>query len=46
MLKRYTFALLNNWIFDLRRKTKVFLNIYKNESGLENNSRFFFTERS
>lgn len=51
--KRYKAALLNNWVFDIKRNKKVALNITsspnvssQNKESIQQISRFFFSERS
>ncbi|KAL4467008.1 hypothetical protein ABPG74_010605 [Tetrahymena malaccensis] len=46
MLKRYTQALLNNWVYDLRRKKKIYLHIYNQQDKVDQELKFFYTEHS
>lgn len=52
MMKRYTAALLNNWIFDIKTNTKSILILRNPEPGSATVTRtlsdfhFFFTERT
>ncbi|EAR97011.2 hypothetical protein TTHERM_00196020 (macronuclear) [Tetrahymena thermophila SB210] len=46
MLKRYTQALLNNWVYDLRRKKKIYLHILNLQDRVDQELKFFYTEHS
>lgn len=46
MLKRYTQSLLNNWVYDIRRKQKVYLNVIAKDQNVNGDVKFFSTERS
>ncbi|KAL4510191.1 hypothetical protein ABPG72_010384 [Tetrahymena utriculariae] len=46
MLKRYTQALLNNWVYDLRRKKKIYLHILNLQDKVDQELKFFYTEHS